>query len=166
MGEKQGGEAAGGESGGEQQGQEAPKAGEQAGKTFTQADIDRIVQERLAQQAKNQFGDYADLKAKADASKTLEQRLAEVEQKAKDAETSALRSDIATKHGISAEDRDLFLTGTDEATLTAQAKRLAEREADRKSKGNVAPREGASGNTGGSDEKKREFVRGLFGNAD
>lgn len=144
--------------GGEQQ--------EQKPQTFTQADVDKIVRDRLAQQAKNRFGDYDDLKAKAEGAKTVEQKLADLEAKHAEAEARALRSDIATKHGISAEDRDLFLTGSDEATLTAQAKRLAERIADQKKNGNRAPKEGATNNN--RDDAKdgmREFTRNLFGRA-
>lgn len=46
----------------------------------------------------------------------------------KDAETAkaeAMRWRIAAKHGISDEDAETFLTGTDEASLTKQAERLA-----------------------------------------
>ncbi|CKH13754.1 hypothetical protein PXH78_26930 [Mycolicibacterium smegmatis] len=40
----------------------------------------------------------------------------------------AIRYRVASKFKISDEDADLFLTGTDEETLTRQAQRLAERE--------------------------------------
>jgi hypothetical protein len=129
--------------------------------TFTQADVDRIVKERV-QREKAKFADYDDLKAKAGQSKTLEERLAEVEQRAAKAEAAALRSDIAAKFGIGAEDRDLFLTGADEETLTAQAQRLAQREADRKKQGNVAPREGGNPNPDGANGDLRAFTRALF----
>jgi len=95
------------------------------------------------------------------AEQRFEARLAEVEKRAVKAETDALRSTVAASHGISVQDRDLFLTGVDEATLTAQAKRLAEREVDRKKAGNVAPKEGVA-NTSGSDDGMREFTRQLF----
>lgn len=140
-----------------------PKPAE--GKTFTQAELDQIITDRLAQQAKNKFGDYNELKAKADGAKTVEQKLAELETKHAEAEARALRSDIATKHGISAEDRDLFLTGSDEASLEAQAKRLAERLADQKKNGNRAPKEGRPVNTNLSpkDAAKREWLQSLSG---
>ena len=48
--------------------------------TFTQAELDQIINDRLAQQAKNRFGDYADLKAKAEGAKTVEQQLADDDQ--------------------------------------------------------------------------------------
>lgn len=134
--------------------------------TFTQADLDRIVRDRLAQQAKNKFGDYDTLKAKAEGAQTVEQKLADLEQKHASAEARALRSEIAAAHGIGKEDRDLFLTGSDEATLTAQAERLAARDADRKKNGNVARREGATTTTGKGNADEREWVRNLFASAD
>lgn len=137
-----------------------------ADKTFTQADVDKIVRDRLAQQAKNKFGDYDALKAKADGAKTLEEKFTELESKYTQAEARALRSDIAARHGITAEDRDLFLTGSDEATLEAQAKRLAERVADQKKNGNVARKEGGTSNSGDPDKDMRTAVRNLFGRAD
>lgn len=126
-----------------------------------QADVDRIVKERVARE-RAKYSDYDALKAKAEGSKTLEERLASLEGELTTAKATALRSDIAAKHGLSAEDRDLFLTGTDEATLTAQAQRLAERVADRKKQGNVAPKEGASYSTG-TDSEERAFASELFG---
>lgn len=147
---------------------EAQTEGEQKQEqTFTQADVDKIVRDRLAQQAKNKFGDYDDLKVRAEGAKTLEERLADVESRYKEAETKALRSDIAAKFGIDPVDRDLFLTGSDVETLTAQATRLAERVAAVKKQGNVAPKEGATKTSGSSeDAEAREFVGNLFGAAD
>ncbi|MFC7925478.1 hypothetical protein [Microbacterium laevaniformans] len=77
----------------------------------------------------------------------------------------ALRSDIAARHGISAEDRDLLLTGSDEATLTAQAERLAAWDtASRLSRANVARREGqvVGIRRTGEQEEMREFASQLF----
>jgi hypothetical protein len=139
--------------------------GEQQEQKFTQADIDKAVKERLARvQAK--YADYDDLKVKAEGAKTVEEKLAEIEKKAAASEARALRSDVAAAFQISAEDRDLFLTGTDEETLTAQAKRLTEREADRKKQGNVASKEGGTKNNGKDATGLREFTRDLFGEAD
>lgn len=139
-----------------------PKAG-----TFTaeqQAEVNRIVQERV-QRVEAKYADYDDLKSAADGAKTVEQKLADLEAKHAEAEARALRSDIATKHGISAEDRDLFLTGSDEATLTAQAKRLADRAADQKKNGNRAPKEGGATTDADKNKDLRDFTRELFGNA-
>ena len=135
--------------------------------TFTQAEVDRIVRDRLSQQAKNKFGDYDELKTQAAGAKTLEERLADVESRYKAAELNALRSDVAAKHGLSAEDRDLFLTGADAETLTAQATRLADRVAAVKKQGNVAPNEGDTKTTGTSEEQaERALATGLFGGSD
>lgn len=140
------------------------------GTTFTQADIDRIVKDRLAQQAKNQFGDYDDLKSKAAGAKTLEDRLGTLESELSATKAEALRTSIAARFKVSTEkgpkgepsDADLFLTGTDEASLIAQAERLAGRDADRKKQGNFAPKEGTTPKGDPGSEDLREFTRKLF----
>lgn len=147
---------------------------QQEQKSFTQAEVDAIIRDRLKQQAKNQFGDYNDLKTKAEGAKTLEERLGSLEQELSQTKAEALRTSIAARFGISTEkgpkdepsDADLFLTGTDESTLTAQAQRLAARQADSKKNGNVAPKEGVTTRTGGEDSETREFVGSLFGSSD
>src|SRR5690606_41900468 len=97
----------------------------------SQAEFDAMVKDRIARvQAK--YADYDDLRAKAEqfdsvqeASKTEAQktadRIAKLEQELESTRTTALRSRIQAKHGISDEDAALFLTATDEATLTKQA---------------------------------------------
>jgi len=132
---------------------------------LTQADVDRIVKDRIAR-VEAKYADYNDLKAKAEGAKTVEQKLADLEAKHAEAEARALRSEIATRHGITAEDRDLFLTGSNADALEAQAKRLAERIADQKKTGNVARKEGANKTNGGGDEEMREFARNLFNRPD
>lgn len=82
-------------------------------------------------------------KAAEDAAKSLQAQLDEIkrsqmsdlekaqalaqeqQQAAEQARAEALRWRIAAKHGISDEDAETFLTGSDEATLTRQAERLA-----------------------------------------
>lgn len=143
----------------------------QQGTTFTQADVEKIVRDRLAQQAKNKFGDYDELKSKAGTAATLEERLGSLESELGSTKAEALRTRIAAKFSISTEpgkdgepsDADLFLTGADEATLTSQAQRLAGRVADRKKQGNVAPKEGTTSTTGNEDSDLREATRALFG---
>lgn len=68
---------------------------------------------------------------------------------AQSAKAEALRYRIASKHQISDEDADLFLTGTDEETLTRQAQRLAERNAAATAPG--TPRPDPSQGARGSD---------------
>lgn len=164
-----------GEGGGEPKPGEGGE-GQQQEQAFTQADVDKIVRERLAQQAKNRFGDYDELKSKAEGAKTLEQQFSDLKNELDSTKAQALRARVAADHGISTKkgpngepsDADLFLTGSDEATLEAQAKRLAEREADRKSKGNVARKEGRAVTTTISpkDAAKREWLASLRGDDD
>ena len=87
-------------------------------------------------------------------------RIKDLEAKFAAAEARALRAEIANAHGISAEDRDLFLTGTDVETLTAQAKRLAERASERKKQNNVVPTEGK--NSSPREDSNRAFAKQLF----
>lgn len=93
-------------------------AADPAPTTFTQADVDRIVAERLTRE-RGKFADYDQLKTKAsefdklaEAQKTAEQRAAEAltaaETKAAAAERRALLLEVATEKGLT----------------TAQAKRL------------------------------------------
>ena len=130
--------------------------------TFTQADVDRIVRERVKRE-REKFADYDDLKSKAEGAKSAEERIAALEQEITATKREALRRRVQAAHGISDEDADLFLTGTDEDTLAAQAKRLAARESERKKQNNVSPREGNTPKAG--DDPMREFTRGLFARA-
>lgn len=76
-------------------------------KTFTQADVDRIVRERIARE-REKYADYDDLKAKAaeaDKSKSqldrIETKLAESEKRAEKAERDGLIRDVADELGVS-----------------------------------------------------------------
>lgn len=143
----------------------------------TQEDLNKVISERVNRE-RAKFADYKDVKAKADRLDELEkankseaekfaERIAALESENSRIQSEALRSRIQAKHGISDEDAALFLTGTDEDSLTAQAKRLAEREADRKKRGGVAPKEGGSAdNKGAGQSDMREFTRALFGGSD
>jgi hypothetical protein len=159
-------EAEGGEGGGEGTGGEGEKGKE--GETFTQADIDRIVADRLKREreaTKTKYADYDDLKKKAEGAKTAEQRMAELEKEISATKHEALKRRVQAAHGISDEDADLFLTGVDEESLTAQAERLAERESERKKRGNRVSTEGKTTSTSG-DDPMRDFARDLFGRED
>lgn len=120
----------------------------------SQEDLNKVIDERLKRE-RAKFSDYKDLKAKAGRLDEIEAANKSEIEKANDAKSAAererdearaeaLRLRVATKYGVSDEDADLFLTGTDEETLTRQAERLAGREADRKRKGNYVPGEGAN----------------------
>lgn len=112
-----------------EEGQGAP----QPAQTFTQADVDRIVSERLSRE-RARYADYDDLKAKAseydkaaEAQKTEQQRLAEQLQAAQsEAEryrTESLRLKVATDKGVPAA---LIprLQGASEEELAADADEL------------------------------------------
>jgi hypothetical protein len=137
----------------------------------TQAELDARLSERL-QRERAKFADYAELKAKAEqleaANKSeLEKatdRATKAEKAAVDAAAEALRLRVAVQHGITLEDADLFLTGTDEETLTKQAKRLTERVTPGARPTNHVPREGTTPTTPPADDM-RAFVRGLFAKA-
>lgn len=140
----------------------APNDGAQAQEaTFTQADVDRIVRERVARE-KAKYADYDDLKATAAGAKTVEQQLDEMRAQTAKAQRDALAARIAAKHQIPPEDADLFLTGTDEDTLNAQAQRLAARETAGRKHGNYVPNEGVTPKNPATDEL-RGFARQLFG---
>lgn len=87
---------------------QARAAAEQAAQAL-QAQLDEIAKANLS-----------DLeRAKADAE--------DARKAAATATTEALRYRLAAEYGISSEDAALFLTGTDEASMKAQAERLAAR---------------------------------------
>lgn len=143
--------------------------GEGQEQTFTQADVDRIVADRLKREretTKAKFGDYDDLKAKAGEKATADERIAALEREVETTRREALRRRVQAAHGIDDEDADLFLTGADEESLTKQAQRLAARTQERKDNGNHVPREGNNPNpTPKGDAETREFTRSLFARA-
>lgn len=139
----------------------------------TQDELNRIIDDRLKRE-RAKYADYKDLKGKAARLDELEQaNQTEVEKannRATDAETArdtaiaeSLRLRVAAKHGISEDDADLFLTGTDEETLTRQAKRLSEHSETVKKKGNHVPGEGTTPSSNVGDDNERETARALFG---
>lgn len=147
----------------------------------SQQELDAALKDRLNRE-RAKFKDYNDLKAKADMLDQIEQanlseldkangRITSAESERDTAKAEALRLRIAVTHGISLDDADLFLTGTDEETLTAQAKRLSDRaaeqanaEAERKKKNPIVSKEGTSTITGTTtEEDDREFARTFFG---
>jgi hypothetical protein len=149
---------------------DAPPAGDEA-KTFD-ADYVKKLRDEAAKYR-------TEAKANAEAAK----RLAEIEETQKteaervadrlraleaerDAATrDALRFKVASKFGIADDDVDLFLTGTDEETLTKQAERLAQRTSEKKKQGNHVPREGTTPREPQEDEM-RALTRRLFNHGD
>ena len=139
--------------------------GQQQEQSFMQADVDRIVRERVRRE-RERFADYDALKAKAEGAQTAEQRIAALEATLAEAEAKEKRAQlvarIAGDHKITdPDDIRLFLTGSDEDTLTAQAARLAERVASERKQGNYVPNEGKT-TTPQGDADMRAFARQLF----
>ena len=132
------------------------KLRKEAAKYRTEAKANAKAAEKLAEieeANKSEIERAADAKAAA-------------ERERDEARAEALRLRIATKHGITDdEDIALFLTGTDEETLTKQAQRLSQRSEDRKKNGNVVPREGMTPREPAEDEMKA-FARQLFRTGD
>lgn len=137
----------------------------------SQADLDKVIGERIARE-RSKFSDYRDLKAKAERLDALEaatqteadrtaERIAAAEAAAAKAAADTLRWRIAARHGITDDDAELFLTGTDEDTLVRQAERLAGRKAEADSRGNQVPLEG-TGSPKPADDELRRFTRQLF----
>lgn len=129
----------------------------------SQADLDRIVTERLARE-KAKFADYDDLKSKASkldeleaANKTeLEKATARAEaaeRERDEARTQSLRAQVAADKGVPA----ASLLGTTKEELEAKADELiAWRDADKKPKPKPAVGQLKSGATGDAEHTGRE----------
>ena len=144
---------------------EGADGSEQTPIMFTQADLDRIVGERV-QRERAKFADYDTLTAAAEGAKTAEQRIADLEKRIAENDAQAARqklvADAASAHKITdPDDIRLFLTGADADTLNAQAQRLAARGADQRRQCNYVPNEGRTPSNPG-DSEVREFTRQLF----
>lgn len=150
------------------QGQEAhePEAVDVA-KTFSQADLDRIVSERVARE-RAKYADYEDIKAKLEGAKTAEDRVADLEARLSAADAreqhAFLVAKVAKANGIVDPDDLALLQGmenSDEAALSVLAERLAPVEDEPRS---YVPTEGGHPQSAGSGD--RDFVRQLFGTID
>lgn len=126
--------------------------------TFTQAELDRIVSERL-QRERAKFADYDELKAKAGSATTLEERVAEIERTAKASEERALRAEVANAKGLTPSQAKRLIGSTREELEADAAELLADISAQKNSS-NVSPREGNQPTA--TDDPMREFTRGLF----
>lgn len=98
-----------------------PDEGEQPGRTFTQADLDKIVEQRLSRE-RAKYADYDELKKRVteaeDKDKTELQKLADAktlaERRAAEAESASLRMEVA-------------LDKAPEGMSVAQVRKLAKR---------------------------------------
>ncbi len=150
----------------------APPAPEPEGDALGDAGKKALAAERAEKKAlakeRNDLAakvkEFEDAK-KSDAEKQAD-RMAVLEKEAASARSEAVRYKIASKFQVSDEDAELFLTGSDEETLTKQAQRLNERAAALKpTPGAYVPGEGRSPSNPNIDEqiaaatKARDFPR-------
>lgn len=147
--------------------QQQPEGKESEGtdQTFTQADVDRIVADRLKREreaTKTKYADYDDLKKKAEGAKTAEERMAALEREIESSKREALRAKYAAD--VPEKLRPL-LTGTTDEELKAQRDLLVEGESERKKQGNRVPDEGKTTPKPG-DDQMRQYVQGVFGSRD
>lgn len=94
---------------------------------------------------------------KSEAQKAAE-RIALLEKETQAARAEAMRFKVATKFGISDEDADLFLTASDEETLTKQAERLAARQEDAGKPRQPRPDRNQGRQSGGSTSTADQFA--------
>lgn len=138
----------------------------------SQAELNRVLDDRL-QRERAKRADYDQLKKAAkrlqeleDEGKTENQRLTDrisgLEGELTSARREALVFRISAAHGIGDEDAELFLTGSDEETLTRQAERLVARREDVTKRAPYVAREGTTSTATGTAAEGREAVRNLF----
>lgn len=139
--------------------EQRPEGEEQKPQTFTQADVDRIVRERV-QRERAKYADYDDLKAKAGNATTLEERVAQIERQAQESEARALRAEVANAKGLTP-NQAKRLVGTTREELEADADELLKDIGAQKKQNNRVPNEGKTPQKSGDDEV-REFARSLF----
>lgn len=128
------------------------KLRKESAKYRTEAKANAEAAKRLAELEESQ---------KTEAQKQAE-KIAELERQIEGATVQALRARMAAKYQIDPEDADLFLTGSDEETVEAQAKRLSERVSASKKNPPPVSKEGTVTNAAGSEDE-REFLRQLTG---
>lgn len=131
---------------------------------FTQADVDRIVADRLKREreaTKTKYADYDDLKKRAEGATTLEGRVADIERQAKESDARAVRAEVANAKGLTP-NQAKRLVGETREELEADADELLKDIGAQKKRGNHVPDEGKPPSKSG-DDPMREFTRNLFG---
>jgi hypothetical protein len=144
-------------------GSEGEGEGGETPQSFTQADVDRIVRERV-QREKAKYADYDDLKTKAGNATTLEERVAQIERQAQEAETRAMRAEVANAKGLTP-NQAKRLVGATREELEADADELLKDIGAQQKRGNRVPTEGKTTPKPGEDPM-REYARSIFGSRD
>lgn len=134
-------------------------------KTFTQEEVDHIVNERLGRE-RGRKSDYGELKEKAGQAADLESKLAkaleeneklksEAKQSEHEKELSAIRAGVAAKHGIA---DPSVLVGDDEKQIGEYAEKLMKVFADMQSRGAVADQSARTGQAKAKRSSRDDFA--------
>jgi hypothetical protein len=150
-------------------------AGDGGAKTFTQADVDRIVRDRLERE-RAKYADYDDLKAKAaeaDKSKSqldrIEAKLAESEKRADQLTRDGLIRDVAEELGVSVKVARKFEGKTRDELLADGRETLRDMgiEPDKSKRKKTTDDKGSEGgDAGGTDDADDDTDEGREGDTD
>lgn len=146
---------------------------EESGKTFTQADVDAMIGERLAR-AKAKYADYDDLKSKAEKFDELQEANKSELQKANE-KAQALQKELDqmktantlrdTRAKVAKEMNvpENLLTGSDEETCKKQAEAILEFAGKKKYPGTKKNENKQGSQTNAENAELRAFARQIFG---
>lgn len=137
-------------------------------RTFTQEEVDRIINERLGRE-RGRKSDYEELKEKAGQTADLESKLSkaleeneklksEAKQAEHEKELSTIRANVAAKHGIT---DPSVLAGDDEKQIGEYAEKLMKVFADMRSRGTVADRSARTGQAKAKHSSREDFVNAM-----
>ncbi|MBF9708011.1 scaffolding protein [Bifidobacterium dentium] len=134
-------------------------------KTFTQEEVDHIVNERLSRERsgksdyealKSRAGDADELQSKLDKALQENERLrSEAEKAEHEKELSAIRAGVASRYGIT---DPSVLVGDDEKQIGEYAEKLMKMFADMRSRGTVAEQSARTGQARARRSSRDDFA--------
>ncbi len=134
-------------------------------RTFTQEEVDRIINERLGRERsgksdyealKSRAGDADELQSKLDKALQENERLkGEAEKAEHEKELSAIRANVAARHGIT---DPSVLVGDDERRIGEYAEKLMKVFADMRSRGTVAEQSARTGQARARRSSRDDFA--------
>jgi hypothetical protein len=136
---------------------------EQPEQTFTQADVDRIVRERVTRE-REKFADYDELKATAGKAKTAEERITALENEIEATRLSAARAQIATEFKLTDKQAAALKYAPSEEAAREIAEGLAAETSAQQRNGNHVPNEGTNPQSG--EDQMARFTDAVFGHED
>lgn len=119
-------------------------------RTFTQEEVDRIINERLGRER----GRKSDSKALEENEKLK----SEAKQAEHEKELSTIRANVAAKHGIT---DPSVLAGDDEKQIGEYAEKLMKVFADMRSRGTVADQSARTGQAKAKHSSREDFVNAM-----